>query len=157
PGIDELFAMLSVVGARETHAVVVIDAAPTGHALRLLEMPEVAREWTQALMRILLKYRAIARPGAFAAELVEASKSIRALRHLLKDPRRARFIVVTRAAAVPRAETERLLRALDALELPVPLLVVNARTLAPTDCRRCRETDRVERREIAALMKSSRR
>ena len=79
PGIDELFGMLSVVDARAAYDVIVVDTAPTGHALRLLEMPEAAREWMQVLLRVLLKYRALVRPGQLAAELVEVSKSIRAL------------------------------------------------------------------------------
>src|SRR5262249_34974841 len=44
PGIDELFGMLSVVEARDAYDLVVVDTAPTGHALRLLEMPDAARE-----------------------------------------------------------------------------------------------------------------
>src|SRR5207253_3736782 len=42
PGIDELFGMLSVVDARAEYDVIVVDTAPTGHALRLLEMPDAA-------------------------------------------------------------------------------------------------------------------
>src|SRR5262245_7718852 len=53
PGIDELFGMLSVVDARATYGAIVVDTAPTGHALRLLEMPDAAREWVQTLMRVL--------------------------------------------------------------------------------------------------------
>ena len=109
PGIDELFGVLSVVDARADYDVIVVDTAPTGHALRLLEMPEAAREWVQMLLRVLLKYRSLVRPGELAAELVDVSKSIRALQTLLRDRKETRFIVVTRAANVPRRETVRLL------------------------------------------------
>ncbi len=77
PGIDELFGVLSVVEPAPPIDVIVVDTAPTGHALRLLEMPEAAREWMQVLLRVLLKYRSLVRPGQLAAELVEISKSIR--------------------------------------------------------------------------------
>ena len=43
PGIDELFGIISVVDARADYHVIVVDTAPTGHALRLLEMPDAAR------------------------------------------------------------------------------------------------------------------
>ena len=86
-----------------------MDTAPTGHALRLLEMPDAAREWVQVLLRVLLKYRSLVTPGQLAAELVELSKSIRGCRRCCEIRRDTRFIVVTRAAAVPRLETERLL------------------------------------------------
>jgi arsenite-transporting ATPase len=156
PGIDEVFGMLSVIDARSAHRIVVVDMAPTGHALRLLAMPEAVREWTQVLLRVLLKYRSVARPGKFAAELVEASKSIRELQTLLRDETRTRFLVVTRAAAVPRAETERLLHRLRALKLATPTVVVNARTLSPGSCRRCRATAAAERRELTTLARSAR-
>src|SRR5262249_21192915 len=155
PGIDELFALLSVIDARAAHRVIVVDLAPTGHALRLLAMPAVVREWAQVLLRVLLKYRAIARPGRFTAELVDTSRSIRELQAILRDARKTRFLVVTRAAAVPRAETERLLRQLRRLDLAVAAIVANARTLSPGACRRCRATDAAERRELTALARSA--
>src|SRR5205085_2798117 len=117
-GIDELFGIIEVLsalapprqGPREggKYDVVVVDTAPTGHALRLLETPAAALEFVHVLMRMLLKYRTLALPGRLAAELLELSHGIRALQDLLRDRATARFIVVTRAAAVPRSETERL-------------------------------------------------
>jgi arsenite-transporting ATPase len=151
PGIDELFGVLSVVEARAEFDAIVVDTAPTGHALRLLEMPDAARDWMQVLLRVLLKYKALVRPGQLAEELVELSKSIRGLQALLHDPAQTRFIVVTRAAEVPRLETVRLLAQLRRLRLATPALVVNAVTIAPGRCRWCRATAAAERRELAAL------
>jgi arsenite/tail-anchored protein-transporting ATPase len=151
PGIDELFGVLSVVDARATFDVIVVDTAPTGHALRLLELPDAAREWIQALLRVLLKYKSLVRPGQLAGELVRLSKSIRELQALLRDHARARFVVVTRAAQVPRAETGRLLRRLRRLRLSASTVVVNAMTLAPGRCRWCRGVSAAERRELTAL------
>ena len=53
PGIDELLGMLSILDARHAYDTIVVDMAPTGHALRLLETPAAAREWVQALIRLL--------------------------------------------------------------------------------------------------------
>jgi arsenite-transporting ATPase len=151
PGIDELFGVLSVVEARAAFDVIVVDTAPTGHALRLLEMPDAAREWLQVLLRVLLKYKALVRPGQLAADLVDLSKSVRELQALLRDPAQTRFVVVTRAAEVPRAETVRLLAQLRRLRLSTPALVVNAVTAAPGLCQWCRVTAAAERRELDAL------
>jgi len=151
PGIDELFGILSVVDARAEHDVIVVDTAPTGHALRLLEMPDAAREWMQVLLRVLLKYRSLVRPGQLAAELVDVSKSIRELQALLRDHQQTRFIVVTRAAEVPRKETARLLARLHRLRLATPAVVFNALTTTPGRCARCRATAAAEAREIRAL------
>jgi arsenite-transporting ATPase len=151
PGIDELFGVLSVLDARDHYDRIVVDTAPTGHALRLLEMPDAAREWVQALLRMLLKYQSVIHAGRLAEELVEASKSIRALQAMLRDPARTRFVVVSRAADVPRLETERLLDRLTRLGLAVPAVVVNALTLAPGGCPRCRAAAGAERKAIASL------
>jgi arsenite-transporting ATPase len=157
PGIDELFGIISVVHARADYDLIVVDTAPTGHALRLLEMPEAAREWTQALLRVLLKYRGLVRPGQLAEELVGVAKSVRELQALLRDPAHTRFIVVTRAAEVPRLETERLLERLRRLQLSTPVVLVNAVTRVPGACARCRATAAAERRSLAALRRTLQR
>jgi arsenite/tail-anchored protein-transporting ATPase len=155
PGVDELFGVLSMFEARDEHDVIVIDTAPTGHALRLLAMPDVVRDWTQALLRVLLKYRALVRPGQLAAELVDMSRSTRELRLFLRNRQHSRFIVVTRPAEVPIAETHRLLRRLRSLQLAVPAIVANALTLSPGRCARCRATLSAERRHLSALRRTA--
>ncbi len=127
-----------------------MDTAPTGHTLRLLEMPSAAREWVQTLLRMLLKYKAVVRPGKLGAELVEASQSIRKLQSLLHNRNQTGFVVVTRAERAVRAETERLLRRLQKLKLSTTAVVVNARALEPR-CRLCRASARAEMREVHAL------
>jgi arsenite/tail-anchored protein-transporting ATPase len=153
PGLDELFAVLSVVEAlleRTPPAdVVVLDTAPTGHALRLLAMPATALEWVHALLAILLKYRDVVGLGEVAAELVATARRLRELGALLTDGARARVVVVTRAAELPRRETERLLRRLGGLRMSVPAVLVNA--LTSGDCAHCRRARRREDRVVAAL------
>jgi arsenite-transporting ATPase len=161
PGIDELLGVLAVADLlpSETHGefdLIILDTAPTGHALRLLEMPDAAREWVRVLLRMLLKYRTLVRPGQLAAELVELSKSIRRLQALLHDARQARFIVVTRAAEMPRFETERLIARLRRLRLAAPAVIVNALTLAPGRCLRCRAIAVAEQRQLALLERGCR-
>jgi len=156
PGIDELFGILEVVRLIAPYDVIIVDTAPTGHALRLLELPDTAREWVHVLLRMLLKYKSLVRPGRLAAELVDASKSIRELEAMLRNASHTRFLVVTRAAELPRLETDRLLSRLRRLKLAAPAVVVNAMTLAPGRCRRCRATAAAERRSLAALRRRCR-
>jgi arsenite-transporting ATPase len=181
PGIDELFGILEVADvlwpvrygtasspwrtcgahdrrlASNAYDLVIVDTAPTGHALRLVEMPDTAREWVQALLRVLLKYRQLVRPGELAAELVDLSKSIRGLRDLLHDPHETRFVVVTRASAMARFETERLVARLFDMKLAIPAIIVNAMTRAPGRCAWCRAIVAAERQELAKLRLDSRR
>jgi arsenite-transporting ATPase len=151
PGIDELLGVLSVLESRSMYDSVVVDTAPTGHALRLLEMPAVARDWVQALLRVMLKYRRIVRPGPFAADLIEVSRQIRGLQDLLRDPAATRFITVARAAELPRRETAKLLARLRRFHIPAPLVVVNALTMSSGRCPRCRATRIAERREMSRM------
>jgi arsenite-transporting ATPase len=125
-GLDELMAVLALAEAVESYDRVVVDLAPTGHALRLLEMPALALTWDRALLGLLLKYREAVRPGVLAAELVELSRSLTRFSELLADPLGTRFIAVGRAAELPRRETARLLTALAGMGIQAAALVINA-------------------------------
>lgn len=164
PGLDELVAVSTLLdavlgdgpGQEPGFDLVVVDTAPTGHALRLLEMPALALAWDHALLAVLLKYREVVGLGDLAAELVELSKSLKRLQALLADPARTRFVAVTRAAELPRRETERLLASLTELSIAVPAVVVNAVTQAAPDCRFCAAASALEEREVAALASACR-
>jgi arsenite/tail-anchored protein-transporting ATPase len=160
PGVDELMAMSEVVetiaasDARRAHDLLITDTAPTGHALRLLEMPALVQGWTQALMRILLKYQPVIGVGALGEALLRLSRGMGHLRATLEDPSAAEFVVVTRPAELPRAETRRLLASLRRLHIPVSRVIVNAVTAGT--CARCQRIAKAERREISALARTIR-
>jgi arsenite-transporting ATPase len=155
PGLDELLGILEVThalgmdGGAATCDVAVVDTAPTGHALRLLAMPETALQWVHAFMAILLKYRTVMGLGDLGQDLVTIARELRALRGLLTDPKRATVVAVTRAAELPRLETRRLLVSLRTLGVSVGALLVNA--LTPAGCARCRRIAAVERRALGTL------
>jgi arsenite-transporting ATPase len=149
PGLDEIFSLLTVVDALSRHDLVIVDTAPTGHARRLLQLVPKAREWVQALLQILLKYRKLVGLGRLAEDLAGTARDLRELDGLLRDPARARFAVVTRAATLPRLETERLLRDLRALRMAAPAVLVNA--LTPPGCARCTRKAAAEAREVEEL------
>jgi arsenite/tail-anchored protein-transporting ATPase len=65
------------------------------------------------------------------------------------DAERTSFVIVTRAAALPRAESVRLLRRLQQLNVHVPLTIVNA--IGRGACARCRTAERAEHREVIQL------
>lgn len=153
PGVDEVIAIADVAEAlapeRAEYDLVVSDTAPTGHALRLLQTPGVLGDWTRALMAILLKYHEIVGAGALASLLVQLSKRLRHLEAWLTDGARTSFVVVTRPAALPRAESVRLLKALRALHIAVHAVVVNA--AGAGTCARCIRARAVQAREVTAL------
>jgi arsenite-transporting ATPase len=133
PGIDEMIAVSSLLdavfgadGGEPVYDLVIVDTAPTGHALRLLEMPELALAWDHYLLSLLLKYRQAVGLGDLAAGLVALSRNLKRFQELLRDPERCRFVAVARDAELPRRETARLLRSLRKLGIAVPAVVFNA-------------------------------
>ena len=117
----------------------------------MLQTPALLREWTQALMAILLKYHAIVGAGELAELLVRLSKRLRHLESVLRDPSQTRFVIVTRAAALPSAESVRLQKSLDDLGIAVGALIVNA--AGAGTCARCELIEREESRQIRMLVK----
>jgi arsenite-transporting ATPase len=157
PGLDELAAIIEVIQVLDADAspeMIVMDTAPTGHAVRLLEMPELAQDWVKALMAILLKYQPVTGIGDLGAALLEISQGITRLRSLLTDRARTGFVVVTRPAAVPLAETRRLLRTLSRMRIHVPALVVNA--AGAGDCSRCRRVAVQQQAAVRSTIQAAR-
>jgi arsenite-transporting ATPase len=156
PGIDEVIAVADVAEAitdgKGDYGLIVTDTAPTGHALRLLQTPALLRDWTQALMAILLKYREVVGAGTLASLLVQLSKRLRGLQAVLADPRQTRFVVVTRAAILPGDESGALIKTLRGLGIAVGAVIVNARGAG--ECRRCESIEAAQRAEVARLERS---
>jgi arsenite-transporting ATPase len=113
PGIDELYALVTLGELLEQgrYATVIVDPAPTGHLLRLLEMPALALSWTHRLMRLMLEYKEVAGLGEAAREVLDFAKRTRALREMMADPARTVIVVVALDEPLVRDESQRLLAA----------------------------------------------
>ncbi|CAN5806033.1 arsenical pump-driving ATPase [soil metagenome] len=127
PGLDELMALLEVLELLEegTYGTLVIDTAPTGHLLRLLEMPGVALQWTHTLLRLLLKYREVIGLGQLAERVLKLAHSLRALLALFTDPERSWLLLVALPESLSVPETQRLAERLEAMSIPVGGLLIN--------------------------------
>jgi arsenite-transporting ATPase len=130
PGIDELYA-LTILGntideGRFSH--IVVDPAPTGHLLRLLDMPTVAIAWSHQLMRLMLKYKEVVGLGEAAQDLLNFAKRTKALDQRLHDRGQAAAVLVTLDEPLVRGESERLLLALGERGLQVTGIIWNRAT-----------------------------
>ena len=108
-----------------------IDPAPTGHLIRLLEMPSLALDWSHRLLRLMLKYRELAGGGEFAAELVAFARRTRAVTALLQDPAQSAVLVVALDEHVVRLEASRIIERVRSLGNHVPALIWNRVREAP--------------------------
>ena len=149
PGLDEVMSFKELVDLmeKEDHDLYVLDTAPTGHALRLLALPEVLDQWIKILARIRYKYHYVV--SRFSGKevhegaddfLFTMKRALKKVLALLRDPDRCEFVAVTVPEAMIVAETRRLAKALATLRIPVKHLIVN-RVISTEhpDCLFCRE------------------
>ena len=135
PGADELFAItrLADLIADGSQEAIIVDTAPTGHFLRLIDLPKSAGEWVKEFMRILLRYRELIPPGSLGEELIRASRALHSVDATLRS-NDCSVIVVTRPDRIVIAETKRLMAALKQRSMRVARVIANYVT-PDTDCK----------------------
>jgi arsenite-transporting ATPase len=135
PGADEIFAVsrLADLAKDDSIAETIVDTAPTGHFLRLLDLPQTGGQWVREFMRILLHYRNVIPPSTLGEELLRASHALKALEETLHSERAA-VVVVTRPERIVVAETNRLLADLQRRGIRVARVIANYVT-PNTDCK----------------------
>lgn len=159
PGLDELMAFLEISAWVESGAYdcVIADTAPSGHTLRLLQMPVLIRQWLTALDGLLAKHRYMRRvfsrshaPDELDVFLQEMAGSVSRMEELLQDSARCRFIPVLLAESLSIRETTAMMRELARLKMPVGDLLVN-RLYCRNRCPSCEEAWNVQIRELGAI------
>jgi arsenite-transporting ATPase len=151
PGADELFAVsrLADLASDESVAEAIVDTAPTGHFLRLLDLPKTAGEWVREFMRILLRYRELVPAGTLGEELLRASRALHSLEATLHSDHAA-VVVVTRPERIVVAETQRLIADLASRGLRVARVIANYVT-PRTDCKCDQSMRGFEEESLSAL------
>jgi arsenite-transporting ATPase len=151
---------------------VVVDTAPTGHTLRLLELPEMLDSMVGKLLSLRQRMGGMF-DGLFSDDdseeeidgLQAFSDRIERLRALLRDPERTDFRVVLVPEELSVRESERLLGRLAEFEIPVETVVVNRVMQNPsevanidpdlfvspnhTDCAFCKRRWQVQQQALA--------
>ena len=159
PGLDELMAFLRIAeqAAGGDWDCVLVDTAPTGHTIRLLEIPDLVGGWLAALDALLAKHRYMrqAFAGSTAPDhlddfLRDLAGRIEDGKELLRNAAQCRFIPVLLAERLSIRETESLLEALARLRVAADEIVVN-RIYPEHGCERCAALRRAQQREIARL------
>ena len=151
PGVDEVFAVFRILDLLAAGSQrVIIDMAPTGHALELLRMPQRMQLWARLLLKTLAAHRTLALAQDVAVEIAAFGQRVRELAALLQDSRRARVCTVMLPEPLPDRETQRLLRILDSLALAGGPLLVN-RVLFPADVKNCGRCRRARNWQLATL------
>ncbi|WP_436936265.1 ArsA family ATPase [Halovenus marina] len=174
PGADEAAAVRLLIEYLDDPRFdrVVVDTAPTGHTLRLLELPEMLDSMAGRLLSLRERMGGLF-DGMFGDDddaddlggLQEFSERIERLRELLRDPERTDFRVVLVPEELSVRESERLLDRLAEFEIPVRTVVVNRVMQDPsevadidpdlyvspnhTDCAFCKRRWQVQQQALA--------
>ena len=151
PGVDEIFAIFRILDLLRAGGRVVIDMAPTGHALEVLRTPERLLAWARVLLKTLAAHRTLAIAQDAAVEIAALSQSVRELASLLRDRKRCQVIVVTLPEPLPDYETRRLMSALGELHAPAGPVFVNRVLRDAGDCRRCKLAAQWQAASLAKL------
>jgi arsenite-transporting ATPase len=138
PGADEAAAMRQLLEYLDDPRFdrVIVDTAPTGHTLRLLQLPEIMDSMIGRVMKLRNRFSGMMDgiKGMFgggdddpdpSADLDELRERIERLRSVLRDPDKTDFRVVTIPEEMSVTESERLVARLDEFGIPVNTLVVN--------------------------------
>ena len=157
PGVDEIFAIFRILDLVSTgEGRVLIDMAPTGHALELLRMPDRMLLWSRLLLKTLAAHRTLPLAQDLAVEIATLGQRARELLARLKDAKEALLAPVMLAEPMPDRETERLLAALDEIGAHAAPLFVN-RVLFPGRAGKCRRCERMALWQQATLAAVARR
>jgi arsenite-transporting ATPase len=136
PGADEAAAMRQLLEYLDDPRFerVVVDTAPTGHTLRLLELPEVLDSMVGRLLSLREQFSGMMEglKGMFGVgegddgpSLDDLRDRIERLRAVLQDPERTDFRVVMVPEEMSVVESERLVDRLGEFGIPVGTVVVN--------------------------------
>jgi len=151
PGLDEILAVIRVLELVQGHSSrVLIDMAPTGHALDLLRTPDRILVWTKLLLKSLAHHRTLALARDAAVKIAEMGKSVGELLELLENPGRTRICAVMLPEALPDRQTERLIAELSKLRLSTAAIFVN-RVLFKQDVGRCRRCALTRQWQLSTL------
>ena len=165
PGVDELVALIEIarlVGPARAnkYQIVIVDTAPTGHALRLLSAPDTVAAVADLLDAMQREHRLmreqlarVGRPDA-ADRLIELlANEARDAGDLLRDARRSTFHWVLLPEELSLAESEDGVAALRRARISIAEVIVNRVTPDGGPCPICDRRRYAERRIVAAIPK----
>ena len=142
PGVDEVLSVFRIVDllGETSRKHIVMDMAPTGHALELLRTPERMLAWSRLLLKSLAAHRKLALAREAAVKIAELELRARELSRRLRSSKSAKVYLVLLPELLPDRETLRLVEQLNALHLSVAAILVNRVLLAEqaAACPRCR-------------------
>lgn len=155
PGMNEVFAMEKITEFinEKKFDWYILDTAPTGHLLVLLEFPNLVREWLSCTYRSLVKYQvqiALTNLKELGNRILKSTQLVNKIHDMLTNPEVSQLVTVTIPEAMGVEETGRLLASVKRLGVPCSNIFVNMVT-PPSGCAFCFSKREGEQRYIQKL------
>ena len=149
PGLDELVALANVLDPKnaEEYDVIIVDTAPTGHTLRMLQLPQFLDGFLQTLLKLREKLKGLVQTlqmflgaqqqaaSSSATSQMDVDKALEALesfqqrtsqlRQRLQKSSATKFVVVSIPTILSVRESQRLMNELTEQGVCVSDLVLN--------------------------------
>lgn len=152
PGADETVAFIQLLEfiRNPEFDIVIFDTAPTGHTLKLIQLPEMTQTWLYRLIKMRRRIGGVmagmktlfgGSSGASEKEAFEKLEELRDqvefAREHLRNPQETEFVAVTIPTVMALWETERLVKALYEVEFPISKIFINQIQPDNPDCSYC--------------------
>ncbi len=147
PGIDEVMSFKTIVNLIEEgkYEKYIVDTAPTGHAMRLINSPVLLNKWIKAAAKMRWKYRYMVTTfsGSYVLDeaddlLLTLKKTVKRIENILRDENKCEFIPVCIPESLSVSETNRLISELKENGISIRQLIIN--NIHESDgCSFCRE------------------
>ena len=147
PGIDEVVALINIFQYADINKSgrkfdrIVIDTAPTGHTIRLLQLPEFLDSTIMKVLKFRSKISTALnsfqnmfglqnsdsdlKSQSLFEELDNFQRNLQMMRQYLKDKNRTQFIIVTIPTVLAMTETKRLIKSLQEEDIYLSTIVCN--------------------------------
>ncbi len=126
PGLEELMALREIMDLikENKYDIYVLDSAASGHLLRFLELPDLARDWLKGIFKILRKYQGF-KLEEIAQKIVDLSKDVRKIQEILFNSPKTEFIMITIAEEMGIRIMGDLAKSLEKLKVNYNYIIAN--------------------------------
>jgi arsenite-transporting ATPase len=165
PGIDEVVSFLELMAMVRSldFDVIVFDTAPTGHTLRLLQLPSVMRSTLSTfsslggMMPLVSSVGAmlgmdIGATGGFEQDMAAKQQLSEEIQTMFRDPKQTTFVCVCIAEILSMYETERLVQELRRDGIDTHNLVVNQLLFPQEGCSMCTARSRIQQKYLDQIL-----
>lgn len=153
PGADETVAFIQLLEYIQNPEfdLVVFDTAPTGHTLKLLQLPEMTQSWLYRLIKMrrrlggmMTGFKTLFGGSSTPSEqetfdkLEELRDQVEIARVHLSNAKETEFVAITIPNIMAIWETERLIRALFEVAFPISQIYINQIQPENPECSYCK-------------------